>query len=110
MKDRTNLIKLFAVALFALPATFALAPASAGTGAGADSFDAAAVYKAQCAACHGQKSEKKFDTAKDDDVLVEIVLKGRDDAKPIKMPAYEKKGINAEKAQALVVHMRSLRQ
>ena len=116
MQDRTKLMKLFAVVLFALVATFALAPASARTGAVVDTrtvaadnkpFDAAAVYKAKCTACHGKQAEKKFDKTKTDDVLAEVVLKGKD-AKPLKMPAYEAKGVTPEQAGALVTHMRSL--
>ena len=108
MQAKTNRMKLFAVALVALLATFVLAPASARTGAYDKPFEAAAVYKTKCASCHGKQSEKKFDATKTDDVLTEVVLKGKA-AKPLKMPAYETKGISAEQARALVAHMRSLR-
>lgn len=107
MKDRTNLMKLFAVALAALLAAIVLRPASAHTGAVVGDFDAAAVYKAKCVACHGKQAEKKFDGTKADGALAEVVLKGKD-AKPLKMPAYEAKGVTAEQAGALVAHMRSL--
>jgi|SRR5215207_1704910 len=108
MQAKTRRMKLFAVALAALPATFALAPASARTGAYDKPFEAAAVYKTKCAACHGKQAEKKFDATKTDDGLAEVVLKGKADAKP-KMPAYETKGVTAEQAGALVAHMKSLR-
>ncbi len=75
---------------------------------GAPLEDAAAVYKAKCAMCHGQTAEKKFDATKTDEVLVEIVLKGKADAKP-PMPGYEAKGMTADDAKALVAHMKSLR-
>jgi len=109
MQTNTNRLKLLAVAFIALPAALALAPASART-AVADNkpFDAATVYKTKCASCHGKQAEKKFDATKTDNALTEVVLKGKD-AKPLKMPAYETKGVTLEQATALVAHMRSLR-
>jgi mono/diheme cytochrome c family protein len=109
MQTNNNRMKLFAVSVIALLATFALAPASARTGAGVDNkpFEATAVYKSKCTACHGKQAEKKFDKTKTDDVLTEVVLKGKD-AKPLKMPAYETKGVTQAQAGALVAHMRTL--
>src|SRR5205085_7755845 len=108
MQDRTNLLKLFVVALIALLATITLRPASARTGAVARDFDATAAYTSmKCATCHGKQAEKKFDKTKTDDALAEVVLKGKD-VKPIKMPGYEAKGVTPEQAAALVTHMRSL--
>ena len=109
MQANINRLKLLAVAVavVALPATFVLAPASARTVAADKPFTAAGVYKAKCASCHGKQAEKKFDATKTDEAHTEVVLKGKD-AKPIKMPAYETKGISADQARALVVHMRSL--
>lgn len=107
MQAKTNRLKLFAIALVALPATFALAPASARTDADDKPFEATAVYKTKCASCHGKQAEKKFDATKTDDVLTEVVLKGKD-AKPLKMPSYETKGITADQAKTLVAHMKSL--
>ncbi|HEX3083453.1 MAG TPA: c-type cytochrome [Pyrinomonadaceae bacterium] len=70
-------------------------------------FDAAAEYT-KCKGCHGAKAEKKFDKAKADDELVQVILKGKKAEKPPNMPGYETKGITAEKAKALVDYMRSL--
>ncbi|HEX8293896.1 MAG TPA: cytochrome c [Pyrinomonadaceae bacterium] len=106
-------MKMLAVALITLPLlALALvnpsaAPASAA--AAPQDFDAAAVYKAKCAMCHGQKVEKKFDPTKADEPLVETVLKGKDDVTP-KMPGYEAKGVTADQAKALVTQMKSLKQ
>jgi mono/diheme cytochrome c family protein len=75
----------------------------------ADAFDAAATYKSKCKACHGATAEKKFDTAKSDDDLVRIILKGKTAAKPPNMPGYETKGITAENAKQLVDLMKSLK-
>ena len=94
-------LTLFAVALFS--------PAPAPARAAAEDFDAATVFKAKCAMCHGQKAEKKFDATKADDVLASTVLKGKDDVMP-KMPSYEAKGVTPEQAAALVAHMKSCKQ
>ena len=104
-------IKLLVLTLVTLP-LFALAlfsPAPSPARAAAQDFDAATVFKAKCAMCHGQKAEKKFDATKADDVLVSTVLKGKDDVMP-KMPSYEAKGVTPEQAAALVAHMKSLKQ
>ena len=111
MKTIINRLKLLALTLIALPllAAVVLTPASARTGSATEEFDAAAAFKAKCAMCHGQKAEKRFDATLADDALVEIVLKGKD-ATPIKMPAYEAKGISSDQAKTLVAHMKSLKQ
>jgi len=83
---------------------------ASGSAASDDQFDAAGTYKAKCVACHGQKSEKKFDPAKADAVHVEAILKGRKLEKPPHMPAYEEKGITEDQAKALVTYMRSIMQ
>jgi mono/diheme cytochrome c family protein len=72
--------------------------------------DVAALYKGKCVACHGATADKKFDAAKPDAELAEIILKGKKGEKPPFMPAYEEKGVTAEQAKALVAHMRSLKQ
>src|SRR5215210_7764694 len=103
-------MKIFAVALITLT-LFAVAlfsPAPVPARAAAQDFDAATVFKAKCAMCHGQKAEKKFDATKADDVLASTVLKGKDDVTP-KMPGYEAKGVTPEQAAALVAHMKSLK-
>lgn len=73
-----------------------------------DQFDAAATYKAKCVACHGAKSEKKFDATKADAVHLEAILKGRKMEKPPNMPGYEEKGITEDQAKALVAYMKSI--
>ena|ERR1700749_2526636 len=110
MKSNINRVKLLAVALAAVIAfltTFVRTPASARVVADNKPFDAAALYKSKCASCHGKQAEKKFDKTKTDDVLTQVVLKGKD-AKPLKMPAYETKGVTPEQAGALVAQMRTL--
>jgi mono/diheme cytochrome c family protein len=104
-----NRIKKLAIALIGLPlmAIILLDPATARTTATADDFDAATVYKAKCAMCHGAKAEKKFDATKADDQLFDTVLKGKEGTP--KMPAYEKT-FSPEQAKALVAYMKSLKQ
>lgn len=104
-------LKMMTLATFVaiLVAGFALISATAGA-KDADDFDAAAVYKAKCLACHGATAEKKFNTTLSDADLVLAVLKGKKGEKPPFMPAYEEKGINEEQAKALVAHMKALKQ
>lgn len=73
-----------------------------------EQFDAAGTYKTKCIACHGAKSEKKFDATLADADLVQIVLKGKKGEKPPNMPGYEEKGVTEEQAKALVAYMKSI--
>ena len=100
-------IKLIAAAIIIFP-LIALSAFNNTTVSGAAIEDAATTYKAKCAMCHGQTAEKKFDATKTDDALVEVVLKGKADAKPA-MPSYEAKGMTADEAKALVTYMKGLR-
>src|SRR5205085_8276734 len=104
-----NQLKKLSIALIGLPllAIIMLDAAAARTNATADDFDAAAVFKAKCTMCHGAKAEKKFDAAKPDDQLVEVVLKGKEGTP--KMPAYEK-SFSPEQAKAMAAYMKSLKQ
>ena len=71
--------------------------------------DAASYYRdGKCVVCHGQKAEKKFESSKKDEELVETILKGKKPEKPPNMPSYEAKGLTAEQAKAMVEYMRSL--
>jgi mono/diheme cytochrome c family protein len=98
------------VVLIILPlvAVTLLGATAADTKAAGEDFDAATVYKAKCAMCHGAKAEKKFDPSKPEEDLVQAILKGAEGTP--KMPAFEAKGINAEQAKALVALMKSLKQ
>jgi mono/diheme cytochrome c family protein len=98
------------VALIILPllAVVFLSTTAVRTKAAGDDFDAAAVYKAKCAMCHGVKADKKFDPSLPEEQLIEAILKGKDGTP--KMPGFESKGINAEQAKALATYMKSLKQ
>ena len=105
-----ELLKKVSIGLVVLPlAGFMLvSTATRSSSAAVQEFDAATVYKAKCAMCHGQTAEKKFDATKADDVLEAVILKGNDAVTP-KMPAYEAKGITPEQAKALTGFMKSLK-
>ena len=98
------------IALIILPllAAVLLSTTAVKTKAASDDFDAAAVYKAKCAMCHGTKAEKKFDSSLPEEELIQAVLKGKDGTP--KMPGFESKGVSAEQAKALVAYMKSLKQ
>src|SRR5215213_2607043 len=101
-------IKKLAIAFIAGPllAVILLNPAAASTTATSQDFDAASVFKAKCAMCHGAKAEKTFDASKTEAEHVNAILKG---VKP-KMPSYESKGIDETQAKALAAYMKSLKE
>jgi len=104
-------LKKISIGLVILPllGVMMLNTATSETRAAGDDFDAAGLFKAKCAMCHGQKAEKKFDATKADDVLEAVILKGKDDVTP-KMPGYEAKGVTPEQAKALSAYMKTLKQ
>jgi mono/diheme cytochrome c family protein len=67
------------------------------------------LYKKSCAMCHSPKAERHFDLEEADEHHVKAILEGQKAEKPPHMPAYKDKGIDEEKAQALVTYMRQLR-
>jgi mono/diheme cytochrome c family protein len=105
-----NRIKFLAIALITLPMLAVVIFSTHGVRAVSTVQDeAAATYKAKCAMCHTAKADKFFDSSLKDEQLVETILKGEKKEKPPHMPEFASKGINAEQAQALVTHMRKLR-
>lgn len=105
-----NRIKVLAIVILLLPmlaiVVFKTEPIRAGSYA---VDDAAADFKAKCAACHSPKAEKFFDPTKADADLIQTVLKGKKGEKPPYMPAFEAKGITEDQAKALVGYMKGLR-
>jgi hypothetical protein len=99
-----RVLLVMTAAIFAGALLMATAPARA------TDDESAAIYNSKCKMCHGATAEKKFDATKADDVLSEVILKGKTADKPPNMPGYEEKGINAAQAKALVAHMKSLKQ
>jgi len=104
-------LKIYAIISFALPvllvSAFRVTPAVAETAVVAD--DAAAVYKAKCAMCHGPKAAKSYNPDVPMEEQVKAVLKGKQAAKPPHMPGFEAKGIKEDQAKALIEYMQGLR-
>src|SRR6202022_2018201 len=85
---KTIKIMTMAVTLAAFFAALVIVSAASRT---AD--DAATTFKTKCVACHGQNAEKKFDSSRSDEQLIDIVMKGKKSEKPPNMPAYGEKGV-----------------
>jgi len=108
MKVTITRLKKMALALAGVMMAAALLAATAPARATGD--DSAATFKSKCAMCHGQTAEKKFDATKADDLLIGIVLDGKQAEKPPNMPKFSEKGITADQAKGLVAYMKSLKQ
>ena len=70
---------------------------------------AADLYKTECASCHGDKAELKFDRNLPETELVRVILKGKEVDEPPDMPAFAEKGVTTEQAKALVAYMKQLK-
>ncbi len=107
---KINIVKVVSIAIFGLFGLFLFLGNEKAAGAmPLTGDDEAAIYKAKCAMCHGQKAEKAFDVAMTDEEMVTAILDGKKGEKPPYMPAFKEKGIDQAKAQALVAHMRGLK-
>ncbi|HXI74633.1 MAG TPA: cytochrome c [Pyrinomonadaceae bacterium] len=106
MKVTITRVKKIALVLAGVMIAATLLIASAPARATADD-DTGGLFKAKCAMCHGQTAEKKFDAAKGDDDLIQVVLKGKQAEKPPNRPAFADRGITADQAKALVGFMKS---
>jgi mono/diheme cytochrome c family protein len=104
-----NAIKILAVTIFIFPVLAVSAFRPPNVGATAVSDDAATIFKAKCAMCHGQKAEKFYDPAIPDADQVTAILKGKKAEKPPYMPAFETKGITEDDAKALAAYMKTLK-
>jgi mono/diheme cytochrome c family protein len=104
-----NRAKLFAAFLFILAVIAVTVFNSEPIGTVVHADDVADSYKSKCAMCHKPTAEKFFDPSKMDEVLVEVVLKGKKAEKPPNMPGYEEKGMTKEQAKLLVAYMRQMR-
>ena len=103
---RVKKIVIAITAIFLFGAVFySVAPAQGE----AQPSDPAAYYKAKCVACHGQKAEKKFDTALTEEQHLDAILKGKKPEKPPNMPAYGEKGVSPELAKSLLEYMKQLK-
>lgn len=102
-------IKLLIIVLFAVPVLFAVLVSGKPAGAVPLEDDEPTIYKTKCLMCHGPKAEKAFDLEMSEEEMVAAILDGKKAVKPPHMPAFKDKGIDAEKAKALVDYMRNLR-
>jgi mono/diheme cytochrome c family protein len=105
----TKAIKLIAIAMFILPILAVSASRPSYVGAATVTDDAATIFKAKCAMCHGQKAEKFYDAAMPEADQVTAILKGKKGEKPPYMPAFETKGITEDDAKALAAYMKDLK-
>jgi len=103
-------IKIATIAIFTLAVALVMVFQTTPKVASASSLDdPAAVYKAKCAMCHGQKAEKFYDAAMPEADQVNAILKGKKGEKPPYMPSFEAKGITEDDAKALAGHMKTLK-
>lgn len=102
---KTNQIKLIATAIFTLGVfAFFVFPSNINkVKADGTTED---LYKKSCLMCHKADASKLFDATKADADLEKVVLEGKD-AKPIKMPEFASKGVDAAKAKELVAYMKA---
>ena len=92
----TGLLALFTVVAARGPLTFR-------------SDGAADLYKTECASCHGDKAELKFNRNLPEAELVGVILKGKEVDEPPDMPAFAEKGVTTEQSKALVAYMKQLK-
>ena len=74
------------------------------------SFEPATFYKANCAECHGSEAEKKFNPDLPESQMIDSILNGAKAEDTRDMPAFANKGINEERAKALITYMKSIRE
>ena len=108
MKITTNGLMKLGVAFAGLMLAASFVVVSVRARASADDFDAAGTYKAKCFACHGAKAEKKWDSTRPADEMLNSVLKGKKAEKPPNMPGFEERGVTADQAKALIAYMKSI--
>jgi hypothetical protein len=73
-------------------------------------FDDVTFYRNNCLGCHGSKAQKKFNPDLPEADMVDTIVNGRVMEEPPDMPAFSEKGINEERAKALITYMKSIRQ
>jgi len=99
-----------AICILVLLAFTALISAPAQSDREKQSFDRAAYYKKNCAECHGSNADKKFNPNLPENQMVDSILNGVPMETPPDMPAFADKGINEERAKALITYMKSFTQ
>ena len=104
------MLSKIAICILTLFGFTAFIPAPAESESEKPSFDPAAYYKKSCVGCHGSKADKKFNPNLPENQMIDAILNGLPMETPPDMPAFADKGINEERAKALLAYMKSLRQ
>ena len=92
-------------AIFVIPVLFA-----AMTQTEKQAFAPADYYKAKCTECHGSEAQKKFNPDLPESQMIDAILNGTLTQTPPDMPPFADKGINEDRARALIAYMKSLRE
>src|SRR5712691_4875189 len=74
------------------------------------SFDPKAYYKLNCAECHGSEAEKRFNPDLPESQMIDSILNGAKAENTRDMPAFAEKGIDEQRAKALIAYMKSIRE
>ena len=74
------------------------------------SFDSKAYYKLNCAECHGSEAEKRFNPDSSESQMIDSILNGAKAENTRDMPAFAEKGIDEQRAKALIAYMKSIRE
>jgi mono/diheme cytochrome c family protein len=74
------------------------------------SFDPKAYYKPNCAECHGSEAEKRFNPDLPESQMIDSILNGAKAENTRDMPAFAEKGIDEQRAKALIAYMKSIRE
>jgi mono/diheme cytochrome c family protein len=99
-----------AICLLMLLAFTAFVFAQTQSGGQKHTFDQVAFYKKNCVECHGSEAQKKFNPDLPEGQMVDAIMNGLLMETPPDMPAYAGKGIDEERAKAIIAYMKSLRQ
>ena len=73
-------------------------------------FNPPQFYSKSCLGCHGSQAQKNFNTDLPEGQMVDAIVNGLPMPEPPDMPAFAEKGVNEERARALIAHMKSLHQ
>ena len=99
-----------AISMLMLLALTAFISAQSPSTQKSQAFDSMAFYKNNCVGCHGSKAQKNFNPDLPEGQMVDSILNGVPMETPPDMPAFAEKGINEERAKALIAYMKSIRQ
>jgi len=103
-------MKLLTGILAAMLLTVIAISVLAQSGSAKQTFDRAGYYKKNCAECHGSEADKKFNPDLPEQQMVDAILNGQTMETPPDMPAFADKGIDEERAKALIAYMNAFRQ